>query len=97
MGRLKTRYRSKILENSIREDVKRHVCMCAESCANLCKPMDCSTPGSSVQEIFQAAILEWVGISSSRGSSWPRIEPASPVSPVLAGGFFTTEPLEYQC
>ena len=25
MGRLKTRYRSKILENSIREDVKRHV------------------------------------------------------------------------
>ena len=29
-------------------------------------------PGSSVHEIFQARILEWVAISSSRGSSQPR-------------------------
>ena len=35
-------------------------------------PMDCSPPGSSVQGIHQARILEWVAISSSRGSSWPR-------------------------
>ena len=35
-------------------------------------PMDCSPPGSSVLGIFQARILEWVAISSSRGSSWPR-------------------------
>ena len=34
--------------------------------------MDCSPPGSSVHEIFQAAILEWVAISSSRVSSWFR-------------------------
>ena len=34
--------------------------------------MDCSPPGSSVQGILQAGILEWVTISSSRGSSWPR-------------------------
>ena len=34
--------------------------------------MDCSPPGSSVDRIFQARILEWVAISSSRGSSWPR-------------------------
>ena len=34
--------------------------------------MDCSTPGSSVHGIFQARILEWVAISFSRGSSWPR-------------------------
>ena len=34
--------------------------------------MDCSLPGSSVHEIFQARILEWVAISYSRGSSWPR-------------------------
>ena len=34
--------------------------------------MDCSLPGSSVYRIFQARLLEWVGISSSRGSSWPR-------------------------
>ena len=30
-------------------------------------PMDCSPPGSSVHGIFQARILEWVVISSSRG------------------------------
>ena len=34
--------------------------------------MDCSLPGSSVHGIFQARILEWVAISFSRGSSWPR-------------------------
>jgi len=30
-------------------------------------PLDCSLPGSSVHGIFQARILEWVAISSSRG------------------------------
>ena len=34
-----------------------------------CNPMDCSPPGSSVHGIFQARILEWVAVSSSRGSS----------------------------
>ena len=34
--------------------------------------MDCSLPGSSVHGILQAKILEWVAISFSRGSSWPR-------------------------
>ena len=34
--------------------------------------MDCSPPSSSVYGIFQARILEWVAISASRGSSWPR-------------------------
>ena len=43
-------------------------CMCAQSCATLCGPMDCTPPGSSVHEIFQTRILEWVAISSSRGS-----------------------------
>ena len=38
----------------------------------LCDPMDCSVPGSSVHGILQARILEWVAISSSRGSSRPR-------------------------
>ena len=31
-----------------------------------------SPPGSSVHGILQARILEWVAISFSRGSSWPR-------------------------
>ena len=35
-------------------------------------PVDCSPPGSSVHELIQARILEWVAISSSRGSSRPR-------------------------
>jgi len=34
--------------------------------------MDCSLAGSSVPGIFQARILDWVAISFSRGSSWPR-------------------------
>ena len=38
----------------------------------LCDSMDCSPPGSSVHRILQARILEWVAISFSRGSSWPR-------------------------
>ena len=43
-----------------------------QSCLTLCDPMDHSLPGSSVHGIFQARILEWVTISSSRGSSQPR-------------------------
>ena len=35
----------------------------------LCDPMDCSPSVSSVHEIFQTRILEWVATSSSRGSS----------------------------
>ena len=46
--------------------------MLTQSCPNLCNPMDCSPPGSSVHKIFQARILEWVAISFSRGSSRPR-------------------------
>jgi len=44
----------------------------AQSCPTLCSPMDCSLPGSSIHEIFQARVLEWVAISFSRESSWPR-------------------------
>ena len=39
----------------------------------LCDPMDCIPPGSSVQGISQARILEWVTISFFRGSSQPRV------------------------
>ena len=44
----------------------------AQSCPTLCDLVDCSPSGSCVHEIFQARILEWVAISFSRGSSWPR-------------------------
>ena len=43
-----------------------------QSCSTLCQTMDCSPPGSSVHGILQARILEWVAISSSRGSCWIR-------------------------
>ena len=36
-------------------------------CPTFCNPMDYSLPGSSVHEILQARILEWVTISSFRG------------------------------
>ena len=38
----------------------------------LCDAMDRSPPGSSIQGILQARILEWVAVPSSRGSSQPR-------------------------
>ena len=38
------------------------------SCARLCDPMDYSFPASSVHEVLQARILEWVAMPSSRGS-----------------------------
>ena len=44
----------------------------AQSCPNLCDPMDCSPPVSSVHGILQARVLEWVAVSFSRGSSQPR-------------------------
>ena len=44
----------------------------AQLCLTLRDPMDCSLPGSSVHGIFQARVLDWVGISFSRGSSQPR-------------------------
>ena len=43
-----------------------------QSCPTLWDPVDCSLPDSSVHGIPQARILEWVAISSSRGSSRPR-------------------------
>ena len=44
----------------------------SQSCPTLCDPIDYSLPGSSVHEIFQARVLEWIAVLFSRGSSWPR-------------------------
>ena len=43
-----------------------------QSCPALCDPMEYRLPGSSVQGILQARILEWVARPSFRGSSQPR-------------------------
>ena len=79
---------------SLKSSVISHLCICdpctvAQPCPTLCDPMDRGPPGSSVHGISQARILEWVAISSSRGSSWPRDRTC--ISGI-AGGFFITEP-----
>ena len=62
---------------------------CVLSCVCLCDPMDHNLPGSSVHGIVQARILEWLAISSSRVSSWPRDQIHGAC---ITGGFFTSEP-----
>ena len=63
-----------------------------QSCPALCDPMDYSPPGSSVHGIFQARILEWIAISSSRGSSRPRDQTRVSCGSCIIGRFFTAEP-----
>ena len=41
----------------------------AQSCLPLCNPMNCSPPGSFVQGLLLARMLEWVAIFFSRGRS----------------------------
>ena len=43
----------------------------------LCDPLDCSPPGSSVRGIFQARVLEWVARTSPGDLPNPGIEPRS--------------------
>ena len=52
--------------------------------------MDHSPPGSSVHGILQARVLEWLLCPPPGDLPDPGIEPPSLMSPVLAGGFFTT-------
>ena len=47
-------------------------CEVAQLSPTLCDPMDCNLSGSSIHGIFQVRILEWIAISFSRRSSWPR-------------------------
>ena len=83
-------------------------CLAAQSCLTLCDPMNCCLPGSTVCGISQARILGWVAsrlfcpwdqkycsrlpFPSPGDLPDPGIEPMSPVSPALAGGFLTTLP-----
>ena len=81
-------------EYKLVQSLWKTVCACLhaqslQSCLILCNPMDWSPPGFSAHGILQAIILEWVAITSSRGTSqdryWTSIF-------CIAGGFFTTEP-----
>ena len=58
------------------------VCVCvlvAQLCPPLCDPRDCNLPGSSVHEILQARILEWVDILFSGDLPDSGIKPGLPV------------------
>ena len=70
-----------------------HAAQLLQSCPTFCNPMDCSLPGSSVPGIFQARILEWVVMPSSRGASQPRDRNCFSCNSCISGKFFTTEPL----
>ena len=52
--------------------VSECACLVSQSCLTLCNHMGCRPPGSSVCGLSQTRILEWVAITLSRGSSWPR-------------------------
>ena len=62
------------------------VCLVTQPCLTLCNIIDCSSPGSSVHEIPQARLQEWVAISFLRESSqlrdWTQVSHT-------AGSFFT--------
>ena len=59
--------------------------------------MDCGLLGSSVYGILQARILEWVTISFSRGSSWPRDQTQISWGSCIAGRWATGKPLVLFC
>ena len=66
----------------------------AQSCLTFCDFLDCSPPGSSVHGTFQARILEWISISSSRESFPSSNQTLFAYICCIAGIFFATEPLE---
>ena len=55
-------------------------CVCVQWCLTLWDCTDHRAPGSSVQKILQAGILDLVAIFSSKGSFHPGIEHESPAS-----------------
>ena len=67
-----------ITNRSLKKDVSNMISEVAQTCSTLCDPMDCSLPGSSVREIFQARALECIAISSPGDLSDPGIKSRSP-------------------
>ena len=74
-----------------------HMCSVAKSCPTICDLMDCSPPGSLSMEFSRQEY--WSGLPSLSPGNLPNpgIELTSPVSPELAGRFFTTESLGNSC
>ena len=74
-------YRSMPVLRSLNKSPKTYIIMPDCYCCSLCSHvqlffnlMDSSPPGPLSMGFFQARTLEWVAISSSRGSSWARYQ-----------------------
>ena len=69
-----------------------HVYVCAQSCLTLCNPMDCShqTPLSMASP--RREYWSRLPFPSPGDLPDPGIEPSSPMTPAMAGRFFTTVP-----
>ena len=69
-------------------------CVCvhliAQPCPTFSAPWTIVHKASLPMEFSKARILEWVAISYSRVSFWPRDWTHISVSPALAGGFFSS-------
>ena len=64
--------------------------MVPPSCPTLQDLMEGSLPGSSVRDVLQARMLEWVAMHFSRGPSPPKDGTHTLRSPAWAGEFVTT-------
>ena len=62
----------------LHKDLLKSCCLVTQLRLTLCDPMGCTLSGSSVHEILQARILEWVTISFSRDLPGSEVKPASP-------------------
>ena len=82
-------FQSIVLISSIFISVCVCVCVLVSRVRLFCHPTDYSVLGSFVHGISQAWILEWVAFPSPGDHPKPGIKP---VSPALAGKFFTTKP-----
>ena len=75
--------------------VYAYICLCAcvrvhaQACSILCKPLDCSPPGSSVHGISQEQYWSGLPFPSPGDLSDPGMKLVSLLSPALATGFFT--------
>ena len=77
------------LEQHVTHRKEKVKMLVTHSCPTLCNPMDYSLPCSSVCEILQARIVEWIAIPFSWGSSQARDRT---LVSCTAGRFFTPEP-----
>ena len=92
---LASKYPEFVKQTSWDTRVPVFMCSVAQLCLTLRNSMNCSPPGSSVHGILQAGILEWVDMSSFRGSSWPR--GWTFVSYVSCIGRWVLYPLSHKC